>query len=113
MSRELINTLCQRFPGAERSDPFGGGHDAWKVGGKMFALIGAVLPGVSVKTPSVEDAALLIDMNRAVRAPYLHRFWVNVPFDTPEDELRDRLSTSYRLIRAGLTKKLQATLDPE
>lgn len=29
---------------------WGGGHDAWKVGGKMFACIGAVMPGVSVKT---------------------------------------------------------------
>jgi len=37
MSRKLVNAVCQTFPGATVSDPWGGGHDAWKVGGKMFA----------------------------------------------------------------------------
>ena len=50
MGRKLVNSICRKFPGAEVSDPWGGGHDAWKVGGKMFACIGAVMPGVSVKT---------------------------------------------------------------
>lgn len=50
MSRKLVNSICRKFLGAEVSDPWGGGHDAWKVGGKMFACIGAVMPGVSVKT---------------------------------------------------------------
>jgi len=113
MSRNLVNSICAGFAGAAQSDPWGGGHDAWKVGGKMFACIGAVRPGVSVKTPSLEDAALLIDMGRAERAPYFHRSWVLVPWDTvPEDEMRDRLATSYRIVRAGLSKKLQASLGP-
>ena len=37
MTREATNQICAGFPGAECSDPWGGGHDAWKVGGKMFA----------------------------------------------------------------------------
>ncbi len=37
MTRDEINALCATLPGAENSDPWGGGHDAWKVGGKMFA----------------------------------------------------------------------------
>jgi predicted DNA-binding protein (MmcQ/YjbR family) len=56
MSRKKVNAICRRLPGAEVSDPWGGGHDAWKVGGKMFACIGAVMPGVSVKTDSTETA---------------------------------------------------------
>jgi len=56
MSREIVNAICRTFSGAEVSDPWGGGHDAWKIGGKMFACIGAVMPGVSVKTDSVETA---------------------------------------------------------
>jgi len=55
MSRELVNAICRTFPGAEVSDPWGGGHDAWKVGGKMFACIGAVTPGVSVRTDSIRS----------------------------------------------------------
>ncbi|MGP6085670.1 MmcQ/YjbR family DNA-binding protein [Antarctobacter jejuensis] len=108
MSRDTVNRICRTFPGAEVSDPWGGGHDAWKVGGKMFACIGSMGDGVSVKTPSVEDAQLLIEMDRGQKAPYFHRSWVRIDWDrVPEDELRDRLETSYSLIFSGLTKKKQ------
>ena len=112
MSRERINAICAEFPGAEVSDPWGGGHDAWKVGGKMFAAIGAVLPGVSVKTESIEMAELLIEAGVGSKAPYFHRSWILLPFETAEDELRHRLAQSYKLIRASLTKKAQAALAP-
>jgi predicted DNA-binding protein (MmcQ/YjbR family) len=81
------------------------------VGGKIFALIGAVQPGVSVKTDGVETAEMLVAAGVAQRAPYLHRSWVLLPEDAPEDELRHRLLASYRLIRAGLPKKMQSALD--
>ena len=112
MSRDLVNAICATFPGAENSDPWGGGHDAWKVGGKMFACIGAVNPGVSVKTESIEMAELLIETGVGAKAPYFHRSWINLPFETPEDELRHRLAESYRLVRAGLTKTARAALAP-
>jgi predicted DNA-binding protein (MmcQ/YjbR family) len=110
--RARVNAICAALPGAEVSDPWGGGHDAWKIGGKMFACIGAVRPGVSVKTDSVETAAMLIKVGAAVRAPYFHRSWVNLPFDVPEVELALRLRESYRLVRSSLTRKAQAALPP-
>jgi predicted DNA-binding protein (MmcQ/YjbR family) len=110
MSRERINAICSAFPGAEWSDPWGGGHDAWKVGGKMFACIGAATPGVSVKTDSIETAAMLIEVGAAVRAPYFHSSWVNLPFDAPEDVLSHRISESYRLIHLSLPRKLREAL---
>ena len=70
MSRDRVNEICRAFPGAEVSDPWGGGHDAWKVGGKMFACIGAVTPGVSVKTDSIETAEMLIEFGVGRKAPY-------------------------------------------
>ncbi len=112
MSREQVNQICATFPGAEKSDPWGGGHDAWKVGGKMFACIGAVTPGVSVKTDSIETAQMLIDAEVGIKAPYFHRSWINLPWGTEDDELRYRLANSYRLVRDSLTKKAQAALDP-
>lgn len=112
MSRQLVNAICATLPGAEVSDPWGGGHDAWKVGGKMFACIGAVAPGVSVKTDSVETAEMLIAAGVAVKAPYFHRSWVNLPEGTAEEELRHRLFRSYDLVRSGLSKKVQAALPP-
>lgn len=112
MSRDLVNAICRDLPGAEVSDPWGGGHDAWKVGGKMFACIGAVMPGVSVKTAGIETAEMLIDAGVAVRASYFHRSWVNLPWGTPEDELRHRILASYRLVRDALPRKVQAALGP-
>lgn len=110
MSRERVNSICRDLPGAEWSDPWGGGHDAWKVGGKMFACIGTALDGVSVKTQDIETAQMLIDAGVGHKAPYFHRSWVRLPFDADSEEMRHRITTSYDLVRASLTKKLQATL---
>jgi predicted DNA-binding protein (MmcQ/YjbR family) len=112
MDRAKINQFCKSFPGAEVSDPWGGGHDAWKVGGKMFASMGSVTQGVSVKTDSVETAEMLIEAGVGEKAPYFHRSWILLPFDAPDAELRHRIKQSYLLVRAGLTKKAQAALAP-
>lgn len=112
MIRTMTRVICETLPGAEVSDPWGGGHDAWKVGGKMFACIGAIQTGVSVKTDGIETAEMLIAAGVAERAPYFHRSWVHLPEGTSAEELRHRLLRSYDLIRGGLTKKLQASMPP-
>lgn len=112
MSREFVNSLCHTLPGAEVSDPWGGGHDAWKVGSKMFASIGAILQGVSVKTDSIETAQMLIEAGIGIKAPYFHRSWIHIPWEAGQDELRHRVLTSYRLIRSSLPRKVQAELAP-
>ena len=108
--RERINEICKTLPGAKVSDPWGGGHDAWKIGGKMFACIGAVIPGVAVKTDSIETAEMLIQAGVGAKAPYFHRSWVLLPFDTLDADLRHHLTESYRRVRARLTKKAQRAL---
>lgn len=112
MNREFVNSICRTFPGADLSDPWGGGHDAWKVGGKMFACIGTANDGVSVKTPDIETAQMLIEAGVGTKAPYFHRSWIRLPFDCDEDEMRHRLATSFDLVRSSLTKKVQFTLPP-
>jgi predicted DNA-binding protein (MmcQ/YjbR family) len=114
MTRSIVNLHCAALPGAEHSDPWGGGHDAWKVGGKLFAVVGAMdNHGVSVKCADVETARMLIDLGRGLQAPYLHPSWIRLPWGlVPQAELCDRLTTSYRLIRARLPRRVQATLAP-
>lgn len=112
MDRAAINAYCATFPGAEVSDPWGGGHDAWKVGGKMFASLGAVMDGVSVKCASVEAAEMLIAAGVGRKAAYFHRSWVHLDPGTDADEVRHRIAQSYAVIRAGLPKKVQAALPP-
>ena len=108
--RAQVAAISRELPGAEVSDPWGGGHDAWKVGGKMFACIGAVMTGVAVKCADVETAEMLIDTGVGERAPYFHRSWVKLPEDAALDELRHRIVTSYDIVRAGLPKKVRTTL---
>ncbi|MCP3969627.1 MAG: MmcQ/YjbR family DNA-binding protein [Rhodobacteraceae bacterium] len=110
MDRTDINAICAEYPGAECSEPFGPGHDVWKVGGKIFAAIGADAGGVSVKTPDTETAAMLIEAGIGGKAPYFHRSWVLVPFERGEAEIRHRLDVAYATIRDKLPKKLRATL---
>ena len=116
MSRDLINSICAEYPGAEVSDPWAKPgedkvpHDAWKIGGKIFASMGMRTQGVSVKTDSVETAQMLIEVGVGRKAPYFHRSWVLLPFETEEDELRHRIEQSYAIVRSSLTKKAQAAL---
>ena len=112
MTRVIVNDICKDLPGAEKSDPWGGGHDAWKIGGKMFACIGTMDDGVSVKTPDIETAQMLIEAGVGEKAPYFHRSWVRLPWGCAEDEMRHRLTMSYDIVRRGLTKKVQASLPP-
>ncbi|WP_110030711.1 MmcQ/YjbR family DNA-binding protein [Hoeflea marina] len=112
MSRDAVNRICAALPGSEKSDPWGGGHDCWKVGGKMFAVIGASDDhGVSLKCADTETADLLIEMGRAEKAPYLHASWVRIRWGgMEEDELAERLRRSYELIRSKLSGKIRAAL---
>jgi predicted DNA-binding protein (MmcQ/YjbR family) len=108
--RSRVAAIAAPLPGAAVDDPWGGGHDAWKVGGKMFACIGAAAPGVSVKCADAETAAMLIEAGVGEPAPYFHRSWIRLPETAGEDELRHRILTSYRLVRAGLPAGLRKTL---
>ncbi|MEJ8560401.1 MmcQ/YjbR family DNA-binding protein [Yoonia sp. GPGPB17] len=109
MSRALVNQICAAYSGATASDPTTE-LDSWKVGGKMFACFGDRIDGVCVKTDSVDTATMLIDAGAATKAPYFHKSWVLVGFDSAEDELRHRIAVSYDIVLGGLTKKAQAEI---
>jgi predicted DNA-binding protein (MmcQ/YjbR family) len=108
--RARVAAIADPLPGVSCDDPWGGGHDVWKVGGKMFAMIGAVLPGLSVKCADADTAALLIEAGLGERAPYLHRSWIKLHETVSDADLRHRILASYRLVRAGLPAGLRKTL---
>lgn len=113
MSRELVHEICAALPGAEVSDPFGGGHDTWKLADKIFALVDGAGESVITKCPDVDTAEMLKEVGLAQKAPYFHKSWVLLPFDRVEpDELRHRILTSYELIRSKLPKKVRDGLGP-
>jgi len=114
MIRDNINAYCASLPGAEVTDPWGGGHDVWKVGNKSFIIMGTQNKGASMKCVDAETARMLIDVGHAEKAPYQPRGgWVFLRFENlDEDEFLERIKTSYITVRKSLTKKFQATLAP-
>jgi len=108
--RKTINEICKTLPGAEWSDPWGGGHDAWKVGDKMFACMGSMSEGVSVKCPDIETATLLIEAEVAEKAPYFHKSWVRFVDGADANEMKARINQSYDLVRAKLPAKVRKEL---
>ncbi len=67
MDRAGVGKVCLALPGTTMDHPFGPGHDAYKVGGKMFALIGAE-GGLSFKVSDIAYA-VLTEEGRAAPAP--------------------------------------------
>ena len=111
MDRAGIGKTCLALPGVTLDHPFGDHHDAYRIGGKMFVMVGAE-GGVSFK---VSDIAyeVLTETGRARPAPYLARArWVNLP--DPEawddEELAEHFAIAHRIVAAKLTKKARAGL---
>ena len=111
MDREGVKGVCLALPGVTLDHPWDPGHDAYKVGGKMFAVVG----GEGSLSFKVSDVAyeVLTETGRARPAPCMARAkWVNLddPSDWPDDELADHLRIAHGLIAAKLTKKARAEL---
>ena len=111
MDRAGIRRACLALPAATLDHPFGEHHDAYKVGGKMFAMVGE-MGGVSFKVSEVAYE-VLTETGHARPAPYLARAkWVNLedPSDWAEDELVEHLAIAHGIIAAKLTRKARRDL---
>lgn len=111
MDREGIRKACMALPGVTLEHPFGDDQDAYKVGGRMFAIVGGE-GGVSFKVSDIAFEVLTGD-GRARPAPYLARAkWVNLPDPAawPDDELAGHFTTAHAIIAAKLTKTQRSAL---
>lgn len=116
LTLERLEALCGAWPGVTRDIKWGADL-VFSVGGKMFVVTAAdqtSLGRFSVKVGS-ERFLELTDQPGIIPSPYLARaHWVAVvePARFTTAELESFIRQSYRLVRAGLTKKLQASLAP-
>ena len=106
-----VEALCGHWPGVS-SDIKWGEDLVFSVCGKMFAVMPVHGGRIAFK---VEDERFLelTDQPGMIAAPYLARArWISVvePQRFSTAELQELIRTAYGLIRAKLTKKLQAEL---
>ena len=111
MDRPGVGKVCLALPGVTLDHPFGEEHDAYRVGGKIFAMVGE-RGGISFK---VSDIAyeVLTETGHARPAPYMARNkWVNLPQidDWADDELAEHLAIAHGIVAAKLTKKARVEL---
>ncbi len=118
MTRDALNAFCRTLPATTHVVQWGEA-DVWKVGGKVFAIIGGSerQPTVSFK---VSDIAfdLLKDQRGLRPAPYLAsrgmkwiQHFARPGLRTPE--LRDYIRQSHMIVARGLSKKTRAALGLE
>ena len=111
MDRAGVGKVCLALPAATLDHPFGDDHDAYKVGGKMFCMVGGS-GSISFK---VSDIAyeVLTESGQARPAPYMARNkWVNLAQidDWADDDLAEHLAIAHGIVAAKLTKKVRAAL---
>jgi predicted DNA-binding protein (MmcQ/YjbR family) len=112
-----IEKFCLSLPSAELSIQWGADR-VFKIGGKMFALMGP--PEMKPQTLSFkagpESFEILTKQKNIIPAPYLARAqWVNLQkLDAlTTKELKAYLTRAHAIVAAGLTKKKQVELGLE
>ena len=111
MTPEAFDAACRALPGVTMDVQWGDDH-VYKVGGKMFAVLGPVAHGVSMKVSDIAFEAL-VESGVARPAPYLARAkWLR--FDdlaTMDDaETAGWLANAHALVAAKLTRAARRAL---
>ena len=115
MTRDELNQFCAALPQTTHVVQWGNA-DVYKVGGKVFAVIGMGDTGASVTFKASEMAFEILSDSPGLRpAPYMASRglkWIQ-HYAEPglsDDSLRDHIQASYEMVIAGLTKKKRADL---
>lgn len=117
MTRDEFNDFCKLLPQTTHVVQWGNA-DIWKVGGKVFAIGGWTQNdtlGITFKTSEI-GYEVLKEQPGLRPAPYLASRgmkWIQ-HYDKPglrDDDLKDHIQISHRIVSQGLTKKLQRELN--
>jgi predicted DNA-binding protein (MmcQ/YjbR family) len=113
MDTETIREHCMSLPHATENLQWGD-HLCFKIGGKLFAILPLGPEGTRLTLKASEDSFHeLIEVEGIIPAPYLARAkWVALERLNAlrDDELRDLLSESYRLVLEKLPAKKRQQL---
>ena len=116
MTYDEYNAFCGSLPATSYVMQWGGSH-VWKVGGKLFAVGGwnnGTLSGITFKVSDI-GYEVLKEQPGLRPAPYLASRgmkWIQ-HYAEPglsDDELKEYLTLSHRIVASGLSKKKQREL---
>ena len=114
MERLSLEAYLLAKPGAAVDTPFGPGVFVYKVAGKMFALHGEPVRGVSLKCDPYLSEILRGEHSAITTGYHLDkRHWISVAFDgsLDDDFVHGLIDQSYDLVRAKLTRAQKAALE--
>lgn len=109
MTLESLYTCCIAKPGAEETFPFDESTLVFKVGGKMFALVGldAAEPMVNLKCDPERAVALRAEYEGILPGWHMSKtHWNSVKLDSdvPASLVRELVDHSYDLVVASLPR---------
>ncbi|SFS65179.1 Predicted DNA-binding protein, MmcQ/YjbR family [Sulfitobacter marinus] len=110
-----MNQFCNALPHSTHVVQWGNA-DVYKIGGKVFAVVGMGNSGATVSFKASEMAFEILSDSPGMRpAPYLASRGLKwLQYYTPEGlsdaSLRDHIKASYDIVAQGLTKKKRAEL---
>ena len=115
MTRDELKSFCAGLPHATHVVQWGN-SDVYKVGGKLFAVLGMGGTSNAVTFKVTHLAFEILSDSPGLRpAPYMTSRgmkWIQ-QYDTPglsDESLRDHIQASYDMAVEKLTKKLRAEL---
>ncbi|MGP1395358.1 MAG: MmcQ/YjbR family DNA-binding protein [Inquilinaceae bacterium] len=115
MTYDDFNAFCGALPATSHVVQWGGSH-VWKVGGKVFAIggWGDDQPAYAFKVSEL-SYDILKDQPGLRPAPYLASrgmTWIqhHAAPGLADEDLKDYLRQSHRIVAAGLSKKKQKEL---
>ena len=112
MNVDTIREFCLQFPRA--SEKLQWGDDlCFKIGGKIFAIVGLDRPRVCLKC-FAETFAELIEREDVHPAPYVGRYkWVMLDrlVAVPWNELRELIRQSYEMVAAKANKHSKGAIE--
>ncbi|MEQ6201685.1 MmcQ/YjbR family DNA-binding protein [Sulfitobacter sp. HNIBRBA2951] len=115
MTRDELCAFCASLPNATHVVQWGDA-DVYKVGGKLFAVVGLGQTDATVTFKASHMAFEILSDSPGLRpAPYMASRglkWIQ-QYEEPglsDDSLREHIRASYDMVVAKLTKKLRAEL---
>ena len=115
MTRSDLTSFCAMFPATTHVVQWGDA-DVYKVGGKVFAIVGMGGMGATVTFKASHMAFEILSDSPGLRpAPYMASRglkWIQHYAEPglPDDSLRDHIAASYDMVVAGLTRKKRSDL---